>query len=401
MRLPPRLSPQRGAARLSFHEGAPIRLSSHEGGPRMSPRDTRRASRTSPLPRLVAPRAGSSPPARMRRGPSISLPKRRLSPHEGPPRMSPQEQPRAPDVASRPPLTHGASRPPLTHVAPGHAHRASAPGARVSHVLPRAQSAQVAAGARAPGVAAGLGVLPHVLAGVVAAPSPPAGPKSALVRHEAGPPPPPPRPPAAPAVPRVGVAAADPRAARPASPRASVSRAWRPRVPGRRGAPRAPLRPRPPRPAAPPPPALRRTASATTGGPRTPAPIAPGSRGGRPTCPSTTFGCGDVHQRGDPRGREAEKQLSQAWKRNRRRSWRPPYPVPEVSAAQARHSPAGGDVLLNFLTTITEAVLTCVPHVPLSLALLLALPFAVVVKALGALCQASGCRGCKTCPTSI
>ncbi|XP_037781024.1 translation initiation factor IF-2-like [Penaeus monodon] len=83
-------------------------------------------------------------------------------------------------------------------------------------------------------------------------------------------------------------------------------------------APPAPLRPRPPRPSrsSAAPPSVGRPA--TPRAPRTPAPSRPGSRGGRPTCPLNHVRLQETYINVETlEEREAEKQLSQAWKRKR------------------------------------------------------------------------------------
>ncbi|XP_069951353.1 uncharacterized protein [Cherax quadricarinatus] len=99
--------------------------------------------------------------------------------------------------------------------------------------------------------------------------------------------------------------------------------------------------------------------------------------------------------------REEEKQLSEAWKRKRRRSLDRSLDrsVPEYlkSAPIKRIShPLEQSFLVSFLVSVTSVVLTCVISVPLSLALLLALPVGLLVKALAALCRVPRTRSCVT-----
>lgn len=384
----PRLSPQRGAARLSFHEGAPIRLSSHEGGPRMSPREYSSRLSHESLPRL----SPHEPVARhLPHAPGtlhLSPHERRLSPHEGPPRMSPQEQ-HAHRMSPHDPPSHMSP--------PEHAHRASPPehACRMSsqeHI--HRMSPQEHAHRASPRDSASSRMSSRES-------SPRQSPRDQSPRssvHEAGPLLPPhdplPRRPSRESVSQLLIHEPLPRIA---------SRECVPRVASRESpAGAAPHEPRcglvhsssRSSAARPPSDGLSNHRATPHAGPESP----------RLSRRETDLSLNHVRLQETYinvetlEEREAEKQLSQAWKRKRRRSVEATIPEYLKSAPLKRVThQLEESVLLNFLTTITEAVLTCVISVPLSLALLLALPFAVVVKALGALCQASGCRGCKTC----
>ncbi|ROT84795.1 hypothetical protein C7M84_022025 [Penaeus vannamei] len=346
----PRLSPQRGAARLSFHEGAPIRLSSHEGGPRVSPREYSSRLSHESLPRLSPhePVARHLPyaPGTLHLSPHEHG--RRLSPHEGPPRMSPQEQ-HAHRMSTHTARRPGTRRPPACRRTSR--RRASRPGtkARARPCTRRAPSSPPRA-------------LPRRLSRESV---------SQLLIHE-----PLPRIASHECVPRVA-SRESPAGAAPHEPRcglvhsSSRSSAAHPSSEGLANHQATPhASPESPR-------LSRRETDLSLNHVR---------------LQETYINVETLEER------EAEKQLSQAWKRKRRRSVEATIPEYLKSAPLKRVThQLEESVLLNFITTITEAVLTCVISVPLSLALLLALPFAVVAKALGALCQASGCRGCKTC----
>ncbi|XP_037781298.1 altered inheritance of mitochondria protein 3-like isoform X2 [Penaeus monodon] len=375
----PRLSPQRGAARLSFHEGAPIRLSSHEGGPRMSPREYSSRLSHESLPRL----SPHEPVARhLPHAPGtlhLSPHERRLSPHEGPPRMSPQEQ-HAHRMSPHDPPSHMAPHDPPSHMSPPeHAHRASPPehACRMSsqeHI--HRMSPQEHAHRASPRDSASSRMSSRES-------SPRQSPRDRSPRssvHEAGPLLPPhdplPRRPSRESVSQLLIHEPLPRIA---------SRECVPRVASRESpAGAAPHEPRcglvhsssRSSAARPPSDGLSNHRATQHAGPESP----------RLSRRETDLSLNHVRLQETYinvetlEEREAEKQLSQAWKRKRRRSVEATIPEYLKSAPLKRVThQLEESVLLNFLTTITEAVLTCVISVPLSLALLLALPFAVVV----------------------
>lgn len=95
--------------------------------------------------------------------------------------------------------------------------------------------------------------------------------------------------------------------------------------------------------------------------------------------------------------RETERQLSEAWKRKRRRSVEPKIPEYLRSAPLKRVThPLEESLILSFFTSVTGVVLTCVISIPLSLALMLALPMAMLVKAVAAVCRVPRNRTCST-----
>ncbi|XP_071550130.1 uncharacterized protein [Panulirus ornatus] len=95
--------------------------------------------------------------------------------------------------------------------------------------------------------------------------------------------------------------------------------------------------------------------------------------------------------------RETERQLSEAWKRKRRRSMEPKIPEYLRSAPlkRVRH-PLEESLVVSFFTAVTGVVLTCVISIPLSLALMLALPMAMLMKAMAAVCRVPRTRTCST-----
>ncbi|XP_042859826.1 uncharacterized protein LOC122246116 [Penaeus japonicus] len=413
----PRLSPQRGAARLSFHEGVPIRLSPHEAGPRMSPREYSSRLSHESLPRLSPHEPGAR---HMPHGPgALHLSPhehgRRLSPHEaGPPCMSPQEQhahrmsPHDP-ASHISPQEHGHRMSPQEHthrMSPQeHTHRMSpqellhrmSPQEHAHRMLPQEHIHRMSPqehAHRASPRDSGSRLSSHES-------SPRQSPRDQSPRssvHESGPLLPPHEP-----LPR--------RLSRESVSHLLIHEPL-PRIASHESVPRV-------------------SSHESSVGVSPHEPHCNFIHSSNRSSTNHHSSDGFVNHQATPHvspespklsrretdislnhvklqetyinvetleEREAEKQLSQAWKRKRRRSVEATIPEYLKSAPLKRITHTLEEsVLLNFFATITEAVLTCVISVPLSLALLLALPIAVMVKAMGALCQASGCRGCKTC----
>ncbi|XP_045615953.2 uncharacterized protein [Procambarus clarkii] len=93
--------------------------------------------------------------------------------------------------------------------------------------------------------------------------------------------------------------------------------------------------------------------------------------------------------------RKTEKQLSEAWKRKRRRSVESILPEYLKSAPIMRiNHPLEQSVILSFLRSVTGVLLTCLMSVPLSLALILSLPVVLFLKALVALGRLPRTRNC-------
>ncbi|XP_064106602.1 uncharacterized protein LOC135215622 isoform X2 [Macrobrachium nipponense] len=96
--------------------------------------------------------------------------------------------------------------------------------------------------------------------------------------------------------------------------------------------------------------------------------------------------------------RETEKQLSEAWKRKRRRSIEPSIPEYLKSAPIKRiKHPLEENVLVTFFSTFASIVLTCAISIPLSLAFLLVLPAAFLMKVVTAACHKPRFHSCISC----
>ncbi|XP_066967212.1 uncharacterized protein [Macrobrachium rosenbergii] len=96
--------------------------------------------------------------------------------------------------------------------------------------------------------------------------------------------------------------------------------------------------------------------------------------------------------------RETEKQLSEAWKRKRRRSIEPSIPEYLKSAPIKRiKHPLEENVLVTFFSTFASIVLTCAISIPLSLAFLLVFPVAFLMKVVTAACHKPRFHSCISC----
>ncbi|XP_076046502.1 uncharacterized protein LOC143028391 [Oratosquilla oratoria] len=95
---------------------------------------------------------------------------------------------------------------------------------------------------------------------------------------------------------------------------------------------------------------------------------------------------------------EGEDQLTEAWKRKRRRPETVNVPEYLQSAPITRvQHPLEENILLTFLTTLATVALTCLVSIPISLLMVLIMPLAMLVKTVAASCTKESLRGCNDC----